>query len=227
MPEIKTEETKYELISPCIKYTDEMSALVRKMKDYGKELSKLHLLDSYPDGNGSNGNLSVRISLNSPNFLITARGLPSKHNLRKGDFVLVEEWIPEYSRTNTILYSGYDPITKKPRKPSSETPLHIGIYVMKNAGAVVHAHAPKKILYEAESIWGRYGFVETKTSLKGLESTFDIVPPVEEILDFDACVIMKGHGYAEEDVGLVSIGKTLDEAAQKIIERYRALLKAV
>lgn len=99
-------------------------------------------------------------------------------------------------------------------KPSSELPLHLDVYqVREDVGAIVHTHSPYVT-----------GFALAGESIERLEGFGEIKNPLIEMVEYappgsDELARLVADGLKKEDVvvlkghGLVATGETLEEAA--------------
>jgi L-ribulose-5-phosphate 4-epimerase len=140
----------------------------------------------------SRGNLSFRLRSGGVEFMITASGLGPKDALDEGCFVKVLGFDLE---RNVVYASGL-------REPSSESLLHGRIYELRgDVNAVFHGHS-QLILERAAEL----GLVETRRRCP--YGSLDLVRSVEEVLDGEDFIVLKGHGF-------LSLGGTMDEAGER------------
>jgi L-fuculose-phosphate aldolase len=164
-----------------------MEDLIRAMTQWGACLYERRLIS------GWGGNLSCRIG--RERFLITAQHAPLGF-LSPDDFVVVD---PQGK-----------PI-KRGRQPSSETPLHLAVYLGTEAQAVIHAHPPQVLVFSlSQESFVPLSFEEKYTLGKVSilpQDTPTVTQPdgVVAELRLRPIVILRGHGT-------VAIGKDLQEA---------------
>lgn len=137
----------------------------------------------------SMGNLSFRVSEAKNEFIITASGLGSKDTLEPDSFVRVVGC--NVSERIVYVYGL--------REPSSESILHYRIYELRDdVNAVFHGHNQAILRYA-----GALGIVETREKLP--YGSLELVKSVEEILDRNNFIVIKGHGF-------LSLGSSMGEA---------------
>lgn len=140
-------------------------------------------------GKGTFGNLSYRIALGSPRFIITASGLSSKGSLSNTDFVQIE---------NTDIGT-YTVKAKGSRAPSSESILHHVIYQARpEINAVFHGHC-SAIMDKASEL------SIPCTSKEEPYGTKALIEEVLAIIKDNDFIIMKNHGF-------LSLGRSMKEA---------------
>ena len=182
---------------------------VEELAYWCNELDPTGVLAPYPSGQGSHGNLSARIP---KGFIITGWQRPSKVNLKPEEFAFVNRYDPA---TNTIYYAGGI-------EPSSESILHFRIYQQTEAGAIAHGHEDRELVYSSRSLWEQLGIRETLRDAR--EGTIETADAALEVLDKpDTFVVLKEHWQTDTDIGIVTIGETLQEAAERMIKVHRAL----
>ncbi len=158
---------------------------------------KFHESGLTPVVNGkSMGNLSFRLNKGSNKFIITASGLGPKDNLSSKCFVKVINCELE----KKIVY------VQGLRKPSSESLLHYRIYQLRSEiNAIFHGH-DSSITNHA----GEIGLVQTtKWSPYG---SLELVRSVEEVLNRNYFLVLKGHGF-------ISLGASMEEAGLLALEK--------
>ncbi|MEM0314123.1 MAG: class II aldolase/adducin family protein [Candidatus Bathyarchaeia archaeon] len=162
---------------------------------------KFHDLGLAPIFEGkSMGNLSFRVSKGANEFIITASGLSSKDILEPDCFVRVVEC--NVSKCVVYVYGL--------REPSSESLLHYRIYELRSdVNAIFHGHDPQILRYA-----GTMGIVETREKLP--YGSLELVKSVEEILDGNNFIVIKGHGF-------LSLGSSMEEAGLLAIKQKRAV----
>ena len=147
------------------------------------------------------GNISQRLSENSPAFVISGTQTGHLNPLSRNDFCLVQT---ADTQTNTINSEG-------PCKPSSEALTHASVYLKASAAqCIIHVHCP--------TIW-----LKTKqlrlayTDQKIAYGTPEMAEAVANLIDIHAfhsggIFSMLGH----ED-GIVAFAPTLEQAAEFLI----------
>ncbi|MEM3550082.1 MAG: class II aldolase/adducin family protein [Candidatus Bathyarchaeia archaeon] len=160
---------------------------------------KFHELGLTPVVNGKSlGNLSFRLDEDSNKFIITASGLGPKDNLSAECFVKVIDC----DLTKKIVY------VHGLRKPSSESLLHYRIYKLRReVNAIFHGHDSSITNYAGEiglvqtAKWHPYGSLE-------------LVRSVEEVLNGNFFLVLKGHGF-------ISLGRSMEEAGRLALEKKK------
>lgn len=169
----------------------------RELLEWCKKLDRLGLSPSY--GAGSSGNASFRTE---NGFVITA----TKTFLGKINAKELVEIVEFNERKNTALIKGL-------KNPSSETPMHAGIYRrFKKAEAIFHVHDEAALKYaekigipatEKETVYGTIG--QMKAALMALKKS--------------RYAVLKGHGG-------IAFGKTLGETGRLVEKIHEKALKA-
>ena len=164
-----------------------MIKLEREMIQWGKLLFERRLIS------GWGGNLSCRIG--KKHFLISGQHAPLGF-LTPRDLVRIDQ--------------AGKPL-KKNQKASSETPMHMAVYVGSEARAIVHVHPPLVVAFSLT----RDSFVPISFEEKYTIGEVPIVPQdtptvtqpekIVEELKYHPVVIIKGHGT-------VAVGKNFQEA---------------
>jgi L-fuculose-phosphate aldolase len=164
-----------------------MTKLEREMIRWGKLLFERRLIS------GWGGNLSCRAGKNS--FLITGRHAP----------------LAFLTATDLVRLNSAGRPAKKDQRASSETPMHMAIYVGTDAQAIVHVHPPMVLAFSLEhdsfvpvSFEEKYTIGEVPILA---QDTPTVTKPqkVVEALKYHPVAIIKGHGT-------VAIGKNFQEA---------------
>ena len=164
-----------------------MTVLEREMVRWGKFLFERRLIS------GWGGNLSCRVG--QKEFLITGQHAPLGF-LTSKDLV-------------RINYEGKP--TREKQRASSETPLHLAVYLGTDAQAIVHVHPPMVLAFSLT----HERFVPISFEEKYTIGEVPIIPQdtptvtkpeqVVEELKYHPVVIIKGHGT-------VAIGKNFQDA---------------
>jgi len=182
---------KVEFISkdaPCDERISQLCDWCFRFNEYG--------LTPRLSGSGrSLGNLSFRIEVGKPAFIITGSALDSKEKLSREDLVKVvkSDW-----KRKIVFAEGQ-------RDPSSESMMHYEIYQRREeVGAIFHGHS-KVITVNARLL----GLPETDREV--LSGTTELLEEVMKILDKGNFLVMKNHGF-------LSLGKTMDEAGNLALE---------
>ncbi|MBI2004080.1 class II aldolase/adducin family protein [Candidatus Pacearchaeota archaeon] len=180
--------------------------LINKLVEINKWRDKLYTLGfigAYDNGIGF-GNLSIRFKKN--NFIITGSATGNLHTLNETHYVLVNK----YDFTKNSL------TCKGPIKASSESLSHAMIYeCSSDANAVLHIHNI--------DMWERfidklpttnkdisYG---TPAMAKEIKRLF-----IESNVNDEKIFVMGGHKE-----GIISFGKTLNEAGNILLSKFRML----
>jgi len=156
------------------------------------------LIGVYPDGIGY-GNISVRLP-GSDLFYISGTSTGSLPDLRQEHYSLVEQCDPE---VNSIRCRGLI-------KASAESMSHSAIYLGNpEALAVVHIHN--------RELWEKYRNSLPTTDDKIAYGTPEMAEEIGRIMKLPETlekkvIVMGGH-----EEGLISFGKTVEEAAQDIL----------
>jgi L-fuculose-phosphate aldolase len=172
--------------------SDELQAARAQLVDYSTRL-----LD---DGLavGSAGNISVRVG---DVIAITPSGV-SYAEMRPADVCVVA---PDGTELDA------------PEQPSSETPMHLGLYAATGAGAVVHTHSPEVIALSA----ARDELPAIHYAITGLGGPVRVAPYVRfgsaglaqaaaAAMAGRSAVILRNHGA-------VTCGKTLEQAYDRAL----------
>lgn len=143
---------------------------------------------------GSSGNLSFRSEFDMNAFIITCSRTALSKNMLDQDFSEVIKCLPD---KNSIIAFGLKP-------PSSESFMHYMIYKnYPHINAVFHGHS-ELIMKKAKQL----GLAETEKEFP--YGTTEFAVSVLNILKNSKFAILKNHGF-------VSIGRSLDEAGQYIL----------
>jgi ribulose-5-phosphate 4-epimerase/fuculose-1-phosphate aldolase len=168
---------------------------VALLRDWCRRFNEKGLTPLFQGTGRSLGNLSFRISPNSPEFIITGSTLDSKKDLSDADFVKV---IHADAASGTVVAEGS-------RDPSSESIMHYEIYKHRpDVGAIFHGH-DKQITSAAAAL----GILETgKEELPG---TVELMKQVMAVMGRDKFIVMKNHGF-------LSLGESMDEAGNLALQ---------
>lgn len=163
----------------------------RQLVNWFRRFSKNNLSPEYD--HGSSGNLSFRYK---KGFIIKATKTYF-NSIQPQDLVFVRSF--DFSKLTAYV--------EGKGEPSTELQLHKLIYdARKDINAVFHIHDPY-IMKLAEA----HGIPVTGVTNSG---TREIGEDVLRVIDDKHLVVMKDHG-------VVSVGKTIDEAGQVIIENHK------
>lgn len=179
---------------------------INKLVEINKWRNKLYdlkLIGAYKNGIGF-GNLSIRLEKNT--FIITGSATGNLHTLNKNHYVLVNKY-------NFIKNSL---ICKGPIKASSESLSHAVIYeCSSDTNAVIHIHDInlwKKFIDKLPTTDKNisYGTPEMAEEIKRLF--------IESKVNLEKIIVMGGHKE-----GIISFGKTLEEAGNIILSKFMTL----
>lgn len=174
--------------------------LIHPMTDWRKKLYDLSLIGMYDNGIGF-GNISIR--KNNGTFFITGSATGGKSKLLADDYALVTQW---KFKENLL-----DCIGKT--KASSESLTHAAIYEsFKNIGAVIHIHN--------EHMWNYYLQKLPATSEEIQYGTPEMALAIQNLLKEN---INRAHGIfvmGGHREGIISFGKNMDEAGNRILDYY-------
>jgi ribulose-5-phosphate 4-epimerase/fuculose-1-phosphate aldolase len=143
----------------------------------------------------SMGNLSFRLHEGFNEFIITASGLGPKNDLSPECFVKVTKC--DFNRRTVYVFGA--------KKPSSESLLHYRIYELRDdVNAIFHGHS-EEILRGATDA----NLIQTKRWHP--HGSLRLVRSVEEVLNKNNFIVMKGHGF-------LSLGGSMQEAGRQAIK---------
>lgn len=162
--------------------------------------TKFHKYGFTPDhGSGTAGNLSYRLYDNSNEFIITSAGLKSKEHLCPSDFTHVLT----VDLNDMIVYANGI------SNPSSESLMHYLIYArFSHINAIFHGHWQWLLenYHKCE-----IHFVNEPFNYGTKELAQQVVD--ELVLSKSSIIVLNGHGF-------ISIGKTMTDAANNVLEIY-------
>jgi L-ribulose-5-phosphate 4-epimerase len=148
------------------------------------------------------GNISQRISPQSPQFIISGSQTGHIEHLSSEHYCLITKAEPQHNRLQSCGLC----------KPSSESLTHAGIYAQNHTvQAIIHAHSPEiwkhtltlGLAHTAADI--PYGTVEMATAVEQLFQSGNLLQP--------SLFTMLGH----ED-GVIAFGRNMQEAALELIK---------
>ena len=169
------------------------------LNSFRDKLYKLDLIGAYPDGIGF-GNLSIRYKKNE--FIISGSATGNIKNISKEHYALVKDY--NISK-NIVSCVGLT-------KASSESLSHASIYVSNTkVNAVIHIHHME--------LWKKYLNNLPTTSIDAEFGTPEIAVEISKLANQESGIIIMG-GHPE---GIISYGKTLDEAGEIILKYYNNL----
>ena len=156
------------------------------------------LIGSYPDGIGY-GNISVRLP-GSDQFYISGTSTGGISNLEPGHYAIVEGCVPEH---NYIRCRGLI-------RASAESMSHSAIYLANpGVGAVVHIHN--------RYLWEKYLDLLPTTGRDVEYGTPAMAMEIGRIMLLPETLKKRVFVMGGHEEGLVSFGKTVEEAAQTIL----------
>jgi len=174
------------------------SEIFTPLNDWRNELWLRALIGAYPNGIGY-GNISARVP-ESPQFYISGTATGGIPELDQVHYPLVERCEQD---NNALWCRGLI-------KASSESMSHAAIYsALPEVGAVVHIHSRK--------LWDKYVNVLPTTANQVPYGTPEMAYEIGCILTHShtlekKLIVMGGH-----DEGMISFGKTVEEAALAIL----------
>jgi hypothetical protein len=175
------------------------SELFEQLNQWRYELWLKCLIGSYPDGIGY-GNLSVRLP-DSDQFYISGTSTGGIPELAELHYPLVERCDPAL---NTIWCRGMI-------KASAESMSHAAVYdANPDIGAVVHIHN--------RQLWDKYLDILPTTDKKVEYGTPEMAAEITRIMTLPAVWDKKVFVMGGHEEGIISFGKTVEEAALLILE---------
>lgn len=163
-------------------------------------VSMFHEYGFTPDhGSGTAGNLSCRLYNSSNEFIITSAGLKSKKHPSYSDFTHVLK----IDLNNMVVYANGI------NNPSSESLMHYLIYArFSNINAIFHGHW-QWLLENYQKC--KIHFVNEPFNY----GTRELAQQVVDELEFSksTILVLNNHGF-------ISIGKTMADAANNVLEIY-------
>ena len=170
------------------------TADINRLRD---KLYKIGLIGAYDNGIGF-GNLSIR---DGSGFIITGSTTGNKEKLAAKDYVKVIGYDLEKNKL----------ICKGQINPSSESLTHAAIYSSdKDANAVIHIHNDR--------IWKKFYRILPKTGKNAAYGTVKIAKSVIGLFKKNKLKGKKVILMTDHKPGLISFGKSLNEAAKNLIE---------
>jgi len=175
-------------------------SVFRSINLWRKKLFELSLIGMYENGIGF-GNISIKNSDGS--FFITGSATGGKAVLEPNDFALVDNWNFERNQLHSIGKT----------KASSESLTHAAIYESNgNIRSVIHVHS--------FCIWKNFLKKMPSTGEKILFGTPEMAIGIKNLLKSKdntrkGMVVMGGH-----EEGILTFGKDLDEAGDRILKYY-------
>ena len=171
---------------------------LKELKNWCRIFHKKNLAPPYP--NGSFGNLSFRIEQEKNNFIITGTQIGMKEQLSNDKFV---EVVHCDLKRKIITVNGT-------REPSSETMLHFTVYNnFPRINAIFHGHSPE-LLAKSEKL--NIPITEKKQEY----GTVALADSVVQLIAKNNIIIMRDHGF-------VSVGKTMKEAGNLVLDYLEKL----
>lgn len=175
------------------------SALFTPLNHWRRELWLKHLIGSYPNGIGY-GNISIRIPASSQ-FYISGTATGGIPELDQTHYPLVERCDPAH---NTLWCRGLI-------RASSESMSHASVYeANSDIGAVVHIHS--------RQLWEKYLGVLPTSDRKVEYGTPAMAAEISKIMTLPAVLDKKVFVMGGHEEGIVSFGKTIEEAVSVIFE---------
>ena len=178
---------------------------VAKLNQWRHPLFRARLLGHYVEHNVGYGNISIRVD-STDRFVISGTQTGHIEETRAEHYALVTE---ANIQDNFVSCRG-------PIQASSEAMTHAAIYALSNTiAAVVHVHS--KPLWQ--QLLGQIATTNSNVAYGTPEMASEFTRLWQET-DFaaDGVAVMAGH-----DEGLVSIGPSLDVAAQRILRLHNEL----
>lgn len=169
------------------------------LNSYRTKLFELNLIGAYPDGIGF-GNLSIR--LNDDQFVITGSATGNYKNLMKNHYALVKNFDLDKNYIHSVGLT----------KASSESLSHAAVYQSnRKVNAVIHIHNQK--------FWEKYIHHLPTTNENAAFGTPEIANEISKLTTQEkGIIIMDGHPE-----GIISYGKSLDEAGNVLFKYYQIL----
>jgi len=178
-------------------------ALFIPLNYWRNELWENELIGCYPDGIGY-GNISVRLP-GSDQFYISGTATGSIPELSRLHYALVEKCDPA---SNSLWCKGLI-------KASAESMSHSAIYVASPAvGAVVHVHNRR--------LWEKFRNVLPTTDQKIEYGTPEMSEAISRIMLLPETLNQKIFVMGGHEEGLVSFGKTVEEASLIMLELLKS-----